>query len=207
MSARNNTSVAEQQDGLAALADRIREEHQAIRDAACNALRHALDAGDALITAQAQVSSGWQRWLRDNCFLSVRTAQLYVQLAQHRQDIEAEISRIPDLSLRGARRLITRSKTAGGAGDNKSKSQETTASLADLWAAASPEERTGFLDEIALTDLLEVMPASWKIEIERRVVSGLAARFPGAKTGPAIKMVQRLVEDSRLLGMKPAGSA
>jgi hypothetical protein len=200
MSVANSTPSSPQQD-LTALACRIRDAHQAIGGAMRNALRMALDGGDALIEARSLVAADqWGRWLRDNCFLSTRTAQLYVQLAHHRQDIEAEMSRMADLSLRAARRLIAKPRTDGVG--KKALRFNRSASLANLWAAASPEERTAFLAEIALTDVLAVMPASWKIEIERRVVGNLAARSD-AKTKPAI---QKLVADARHLGMEPTGS-
>ena len=87
-----------QQDNLTALADRIRIEHEAVQAAMRNGVTHALEAGDGLVQAQSQVPTGkWARWLKENCFLSIRTAQLYMQLAQHRPEIEAEISRAPDL--------------------------------------------------------------------------------------------------------------
>ena len=64
-----------------------------------NALRAALDAGDALIAAQDRVADGrWTRWLKENCFISARTAQLFMQLARHRDEIEAATARVADLS-------------------------------------------------------------------------------------------------------------
>jgi hypothetical protein len=210
MSALNITPQTKQQDGLAALAGRIRAECQAAQRAWSNALGHVLDAGDLLIQAQRHVSTNWKAWLREHCFMGVSTAQLYQQLARHRQEIEAELSRAPGLTLRGARHLIKQAaKKAEKPTKEKStkRSTELVTSLAALWGAASPEDRMAFLDEITLGDLLEVMPASWKVEIERRVISSLAARFSDAKTTPAIKAMQRLVEDTRLLALKPAGSA
>jgi hypothetical protein len=119
---------------------------------------------------------------------------------------------------RAARLLIARPKPVAEKAEKSAKvstqeqpEEEPTTSLADqlaeLWVAASPEERELFLHEIRLIDVLEVMPAPWKVEIERRVLSGLAARFPDAKTKPALKAIQRLVDDTRLLALKPAGSA
>src|SRR5262245_26424612 len=99
------------QDNLADLAERIRAELQAAKTAWHNALGHALNVGQALLDAQLLVPGNWKRWLRDNCSLSVSTAQLYQQLARHRDEIEAEISRAPDLSLRAARRLIAKPKS------------------------------------------------------------------------------------------------
>jgi hypothetical protein len=112
MSSANITDTSERQD-LTALATRIRIELQAAKTAWRNALGHALNVGQALLDAQPLVSGNWKRWLRDNCSLSVSTAQLYQQLARHRDEIEAEISRTPELSLRAARRFIkTKSEPA-----------------------------------------------------------------------------------------------
>jgi len=112
MSAANIIQSTAHQVDLPALADRIRAEHQAVQAAMRNGVTHALAAGDGLVQAQSQVPSGqWARWLKENCFFSVRTAQLYMQLAGNRGDIEAEISRAPDLSLRAARRLISKPKS------------------------------------------------------------------------------------------------
>ena len=89
------------------LARQIRAGLELARRERCNALHHDLDIGDALLEPQARVSSGWKRWLRENCFLSVRTALLYQRLARHRAEIEAEIERVGELSLRAAVRLLT----------------------------------------------------------------------------------------------------
>lgn len=100
------------------LARQVRESRQAAQQAGVTVLHHILDAGDALNKAQTRVTLGWKRWLQDNCSiplaggelqpLSVRTALLYQQLAHHRGKIEAEIARVGELSLRGARRLISK---------------------------------------------------------------------------------------------------
>jgi hypothetical protein len=64
MSVANSTPSSPQQD-LTALARRIRDAHQAIGAAMRNALRMALDGGDALIEARSLVAaSHWGRWLR-----------------------------------------------------------------------------------------------------------------------------------------------
>jgi hypothetical protein len=141
----NTISPTDTQD-LAELARRIRESHHAAQAAGVTALHHALDAGDAVIAAHAKISGNWKSWLRDNCFLSVRTALLYQQLARHREEIEAEIERIPHLSLRAARRLIAKPK--GEAGQNKKPKNKPT--LLDYWKRASDVERTAFLDDLGV---------------------------------------------------------
>src|SRR5262245_40491604 len=93
------------------LARRIRAGRQAIDQSIRNALRVALDVGDDLIQARSRVSVGhWGGWLKANCFLSARSAELYAQLARHRSEIEDALQRIPDLSLRAAARLIAKPK-------------------------------------------------------------------------------------------------
>src|SRR5262245_56564868 len=103
----SDSLVCSEPQSLPQLASKVRASHQLMREAACNALRAALDAGDALNAAKLQVPEGkWRTWLQENCFLSIRTAELYRQLAAHREQIEAGLERAADLSLRAARRLI-----------------------------------------------------------------------------------------------------
>jgi len=129
-----------------------------------NALRLALDAGDALTAAKLQVPEGeWRRWLRANCFLSVRTAELYRQLAAHREQIEAELERVADLSLRAARRLImVKRKREEGDGEPKPVVFRT---LAEAWQAASEIERRGLLDRIGRAGLCQTMSPSLRAEM------------------------------------------
>jgi hypothetical protein len=95
---------------LADLAHRISDEYREFQQAFANALAHALAAGDALIEARDRVAIGWKHWLRENCALGASTARLFMQLAHHRERIEAEIERVPELSLRAARGLIAKPK-------------------------------------------------------------------------------------------------
>jgi hypothetical protein len=145
------------------LASAIRKALQASKIERCNALHHDLDAGDALIKAQAQVSAGWKRWLRENCFLSVRTALLYQQLARHRDEIEAEIERVGELSLRAAVRLIA--KPGAPRATSKLKPDFLLA-----WQGSTDAELTASLEQIPLKDFLRVMPAAWRAELARRGV-------------------------------------
>jgi hypothetical protein len=139
-----NVPPADTQD-LAELARRVREAHAAVRQASRTVLDRALAAGDALITAQVKISAkNWRVWLRDNCFLGVSTAFLYQQLARHRTEIEAELERVPHLSLCGARRLIAKPK---GKTEKEAKGQPT---LLDYWKRTPSTERTIFLDAIGI---------------------------------------------------------
>ncbi|PWT93560.1 MAG: hypothetical protein C5B56_00555 [Proteobacteria bacterium] len=130
------TASTQQDDDLSALAHRIRNEHAAAQNAMRNAVAHALNAGDALAQAKAALPGNWLGWLRANCSLSVRTAQLYVRLAQHRAEIEDKLAGAPDFSVRAAQRLIAKPKseaaTTGKRGTAKSSRAAKTATTADI---------------------------------------------------------------------------
>jgi hypothetical protein len=105
------TEPTEDDEKLSALAKSIRAAHTTVQFAMRHAVARALSCGDLLIQAKAAVPSGrWQRWLRTNCKLSTRTAQRYVQLAQHRAEIEDKLASWPDFSVRAAQRLVSKRK-------------------------------------------------------------------------------------------------
>ena len=89
-------------------ADEIRAGHEAVQGAMSNALDFALHTGDVLLAARDRISSGWIQWLQDECGINRKTAHLYMKLAGKREEIEKARAQIPDLSLRGAYRLIAK---------------------------------------------------------------------------------------------------
>jgi hypothetical protein len=111
---------------LPELATKVRAACRGVHEGQCNALHSALDAGDALNAAKPLVVGRWGAWLRANCFLSVRTAQLYAQLADHRDEIEAEIERVTDLSLRAARRLIMTKRSESPSAKKATKTKKAS---------------------------------------------------------------------------------
>lgn len=91
----------------ATLADQINAAHAACNQAARDALRHALAAGDLLSEAKAACRHGeWQAWLADNFAGSARTARAYLRLAAHRDLLEAKMADSAVLSIDGALRLL-----------------------------------------------------------------------------------------------------
>jgi hypothetical protein len=55
----------------------------------------AMAAGDALIAAKERVAHGeWERFCRQECGLSVRLCQTYMELARNRAAIEAKAQRL-----------------------------------------------------------------------------------------------------------------
>jgi hypothetical protein len=143
---------------LEQLAAAVRTAHAAVEHAAVNLLGHALAAGDALIAAKARLPHGeFGNWIDRNCDLSERTAQRYMVLAGARAQLEANPTRVSDLSLRGALALVR----------PKSGKRITTADVRAA-IAASPAP----------------MPASWT-EPAGDVSEAPAAAESAAQPGPA----------------------
>jgi hypothetical protein len=107
------TSV-EQSNYLPELAARIRAEHQATADALKSSVEHGIAAGELLIEAKAKVPHGqWLPWLKENCAMSERTAQLYMRLAKNRKEIEEQIRNdVADLTMAEAAALLMLSSDA-----------------------------------------------------------------------------------------------
>jgi hypothetical protein len=163
------------------LADRIRERLKDAKTSLANALAAALDAGDDLIAAQLRVTdTPWQRWLRANCFLSLSSAKLYMQLARHREEIEAAIEQAGELSLRAARRLIARKPTDDAEAelieDDEPEPPNPELEPPDPAAvvlaglqALTDAQLTSVWAEFGFAPLLRTMPADWRTELERRI--------------------------------------
>jgi len=87
-------------NSLADLAARINAEHEAATSFMQQSLDRAIRAGELLIEAKKQLNKhgGWLAWLRGNCQVPERTAQLYMHIARNAD----EIRNVADLTLRGA---------------------------------------------------------------------------------------------------------
>jgi hypothetical protein len=135
-------------------------------------LHHALAAGDALNLAQANLHKTnltWKQWLRENCFVSVRTAFVRQQLANHRKEIEAEVQRVGDyFSIRAALRKITKTTKKS---TNKSKPPTDVAAFLSIWKKADHQTRVAILDAIGGEGLLGALSQQLRREIERRVLN------------------------------------
>ena len=188
-------------DELAAI---VRDEIQQARKAWSNALGHAMNAGDALIEVQPKVAGIiWKKWLKESCFVAVSTAQLYMQLARHRDQIEARLQSKGELSLRGARQLISSAgndhgsdgNAAGDAADAGEEDQGGTEnppepeSLIEHWRRC-PEQLTGLLDEIGVPGVLEAMSTEFGRQLRARLPA------PKGKSGKPLKKTLTLTADS-----------
>jgi hypothetical protein len=137
--------------------------HKAAQRSAANALAAALDAGDALLELQQALQErgiGWEAWLRKWGRLPLSTARFYAQLARHRAEIEAEIERVGELSLRAARRLIA---------EPTKKESKPKPDLMVAWSRATAEELTRHLDAVTVVGFLRVISLAFRRELESRL--------------------------------------
>src|SRR6266566_9519064 len=113
-----------QSNSLADLAATIRAEHQAVLASHKMGAAHAMSAGDKLIVAKAKVKAAggkWRDWVKENFEphgLSYRTCRLYMQLARHRPEIEAEMAEVCHLSVNAALAAIAPAEPDDDAGDD-----------------------------------------------------------------------------------------
>jgi hypothetical protein len=162
------------------LAHRVRVSIKIIQEANANAVSAALDAGDALTEIKARVSTGWERWLRENCpSLAASSVRLYMQLSRDRQTIEARLLEDPEFSLRSARALIAKPKGKAPAADQKSgKTEEQSDLVKDfvrIWDQMSDAERSRAQSQIPLDSWLKAMTAE-RLAILERHAGGQAIR-------------------------------
>jgi hypothetical protein len=163
-----------------------------------NALRRAMEAGDLLVGVQPRVRAlgfNWKQWLADTCAVRPRTAQLYMQLAQNRAQIEAALEQHPDLSFRGAIRVISKPSTPKS---DTSEAPETpnsdapevaaesklsdVAAVVEFWRRADQRTRAAVLTAIGLDGddgVLAALSQRQRQEIEHRISAHLPKR--GAK--------------------------
>jgi hypothetical protein len=94
-------------DLLRDLARRINQEHDSAKAAFTRGFEHALRAGELLLEAKAKVKHGeWLPWLKANCSISQRTAQLYMRVVRERPQLEAKNASLADLTLEDAAKQL-----------------------------------------------------------------------------------------------------
>jgi hypothetical protein len=100
--------------------------------------------------------------------MSVRSALVYQQLANHRDEIEAEIERSGEIGLRAALRLIAKRENP----KKPSKPKKSSFDALNWWTRASHADRTRLLEAVTLAGLIGAMPPSMRKELERRAKRG-----------------------------------
>ena len=182
-------------------AEEIRTGHAAVQQAMSNALDIALHTGDVLLAARDRISAGWIRWLQDECRINRKTAHLYMKLAGKREEIEKARAQVPDLSLRGAYRLITKGSSEKlitksptestsensdkGTDEDSDKNVESELSPLDRLLTTTPASEVAAEFAKQGRDvpwLLERLPKPWIPQLTDRV-----AKLPRVHDEPFIK--------------------
>jgi len=171
----------------------IRAGHAAVQKAMSNALDIALHNGDVLLAARDRISARWLEWLHDECKINRKTAHLYMKLAGKRDEIEKARMQVPDLSLRGAYRLITKKPSnklittkpsIESTSENSNKgSEEPELSPLDRLLTTTPASEVA--EEFSKRDvpwLLERLPQPWIPTLTNRV-----ANLPRTQDAPFMK--------------------
>lgn len=133
-------------DKLSDLAARIRTEHKAFSGAADRAAA----AGQLLAEAKGKVPHRrWRDWLKANCEMSERTAQIYMRVARARNNLGCvNPQHAADSSVRGALRIL--SKARRDPPPNATLSAPTTESIArHKYAVNFTEEEYRAAEQIA----------------------------------------------------------
>jgi hypothetical protein len=161
---------------LADLAAEIRRLNRTIRDYTRNALRTSMDLGDRLSWARGRVEvRGWKAWRYTHCpEISKRWDEICRQLAGARAIIERALVDDPDLSVRGALKLIV---------TPKAPPKPKPAAL-ENWRILSADEKRAGLAADSIDAFLEYMPPHWQNELADRVahVKHKTARDRGLST-------------------------
>jgi hypothetical protein len=146
---------------LADLAAEIRRLNRTIRDYTRNALRTSMDLGDRLSWARGRVEvRGWKAWRCAHCpEISKRWDEICRQLAGARAIIERALVDDPDLSVRGALKLIVTPKAPA-----KPKPAEL-----EKWGALTAVDKRAGLAADGVDAALQYMPPEWLDELADRV--------------------------------------
>ena len=165
---------------LPALAEAIKAAHQTVLRAGESVIRATGDmlesarvAGEKLIVAKSAIDRGeWLSWLGRECSLSAREAQRYMFIARNWAALEANTTRVSDLSLRGAIKLIQDLQAAGSDERSPRRSQKsrsvkkpTSFDALGWWSAATLEARRHFIDGVGSRSVNEAIPPLWEMQL------------------------------------------
>ena len=166
----------------------INAAHEAVVESGQAGLRHALHAGELLNSVKDGTDHGdWETWLATNCpNISVRTARLYMQLSDKEEEIEKAAEEngntVADLSIRGARKLIT--KKRGPSQTTKPPLEKNTSKGGGEppAPAVSPDLPT-LLKHVGPDELATaIKQADWGMEEIRKLISALTIRMQSLGT-------------------------
>jgi len=129
-------------DGLSILASQINASHEAFVDSSRSALERGKECGQFLLQAKAQVRHGqWLKWLKANINCSVRTAQYYIKVAEHWDELVQKNAVVAYSTLRSAIKFLEQPKPSEymSAEEYQSEPQQRFRAFVQELFAAEPE--------------------------------------------------------------------
>jgi hypothetical protein len=142
---------------LSELAEKIKTEIASIKE---TGVKHAIEAGKLLKEAKGKVKHGdWMKWLSANCALSMRTARLYVQLADDPK-VATDANLIGGLSMRQAAKGGSGSSPRRTSGSKNGGVPNYVEMLNTAWSSATKDQKRSFLNTNIdqVTSLLDERP-------------------------------------------------
>jgi hypothetical protein len=107
--------MGEIEKSLGGLAEEINAEHRAFVGTFRKTVEHGIRAGELLAAAKSECAHGtWLPWLEENFEGAPRTAQEYLRLFNHRDEIRAKTRDSAHLSIGGALKEIAEPREAAG---------------------------------------------------------------------------------------------
>jgi hypothetical protein len=98
---------------LTGIARRLAAEHDSIVKSAGTTIEHASRAGNLLLEAKGLLKHGeWSDWLKANFAGSKTTACNYMRVADHWEELKAQIGSVADLSLNSTVKLLAKPRAA-----------------------------------------------------------------------------------------------
>jgi len=140
--------MAEMEKGsLQELAAEINAEHRAFVGTFRKTVEHGIRAGELLAQAKAECKHGtWLPWLEENFEGAIRTAQEYLRLYNHRDQLRAKTRDSAHLSMSGALREIA-TPTGSTPRETSDSEQPTLQDLERKAEAALAKTRQGCFEE------------------------------------------------------------
>jgi Protein of unknown function (DUF3102) len=169
-------------DLASSVASEINAVHREVVRSIADGVMHAIRAGELLSRAKANVGhGGWRRWQEKNLAFSVRTAQLYMQLAR----LDPNAQRVADLPLRQAVLKLQRL-------DREEKQQAERRRREEQGRQATEERRERYVD--GLRDPKET--ENVVLGIVNRQLDALQVQYaePQAPLDLADDLIDRLLE-------------
>src|SRR5215217_6938057 len=140
--------MGEVERSLDALAEEINAEARAFVTGLRKTVEDGIRAGQKLTEAKALCARGqWLAWLEENVEVSVRSAQEFMRLYKHRDEVRAKMRDAAHLSISGALKEIAAPSeiVVSKVGRVSPKSMRH---LKQAWRAHDPTERPRIIEEI-----------------------------------------------------------